>query len=208
MISVWFRPHAYAPNRAGTAQPLQVHFDLKEKLDLPEAVMTDNTIVFSPFSGPLRRISANGGPVTSLPDPEEDEAAHVRPYFLAGTRQIIYRVTSRNGRNNSYYVTSLDSSERKLIATFDSGNVAYSRGHLLFMQNHTLMAQPFDHKRVTITGAPRPVANGVLLSPGSLPVFGVFSASQAGRLVYLSEGSGYNDPMTVLSNWADARATR
>ncbi len=46
MLSVWFRPHAWAPNRAGTAQPLQVHFDLKEALALPEAVMTDNTIVF------------------------------------------------------------------------------------------------------------------------------------------------------------------
>ena len=28
------------------ALPLQVHFDLKERFDLPEAVMTDNTIVF------------------------------------------------------------------------------------------------------------------------------------------------------------------
>jgi acyl dehydratase len=46
MISVWFRPHYWAPNRTEQAQPLQVHFDLKEKLDLPEAVMTDNTIVF------------------------------------------------------------------------------------------------------------------------------------------------------------------
>jgi hypothetical protein len=46
MLSVWFRPHHWAPNRTGTAQPLQVHFDLKEKLGLPEAVMTDNTIVF------------------------------------------------------------------------------------------------------------------------------------------------------------------
>lgn len=46
MLSVWFRPHHWAPGRSGTAQPLQVHFDLKEKLALPEAVMTDNTIVF------------------------------------------------------------------------------------------------------------------------------------------------------------------
>jgi len=46
MLSVWFRPHAWAPDRTGTAQPLQVHFDLKEALALPEAVMTDNTIVF------------------------------------------------------------------------------------------------------------------------------------------------------------------
>ena len=32
--------------RTKQAQPLQVHFDLKELLGLPEAVMTDNTIVF------------------------------------------------------------------------------------------------------------------------------------------------------------------
>jgi acyl dehydratase len=46
MISVWFRPHLWAPGRTKQAQPLQIHFDLKEALDLPEAVMTDNTITF------------------------------------------------------------------------------------------------------------------------------------------------------------------
>ena len=46
MISVWFRPHHWAPDRTEGALPLQVHFDLKAALDLPEAVMTDNTIVF------------------------------------------------------------------------------------------------------------------------------------------------------------------
>ncbi len=46
MLSVWFRPHHWAPARTGSGLPLQVHFDLKELFDLPEAVMTDNTIVF------------------------------------------------------------------------------------------------------------------------------------------------------------------
>ena len=46
MLSVWFRPHHWAPDRERQHQPLQVHFDLKEKLGLPEAVMTDNEIVF------------------------------------------------------------------------------------------------------------------------------------------------------------------
>jgi acyl dehydratase len=46
MLSVWFRPHHWAPERSGAAQPLQVHFDLKQELGLPEAIMTDNTIVF------------------------------------------------------------------------------------------------------------------------------------------------------------------
>ncbi|HEY3701260.1 MAG TPA: MaoC family dehydratase N-terminal domain-containing protein [Acidimicrobiales bacterium] len=46
MLSVWFRPHHWAPGRAGEAQPLQVHFDLKERFGLPEAVISDNTITF------------------------------------------------------------------------------------------------------------------------------------------------------------------
>ena len=46
MVSVWFRPHHWAPGRAGVLLPLQVHFDLKERFGLPEAVMTDDTIVF------------------------------------------------------------------------------------------------------------------------------------------------------------------
>ena len=46
MLSAWFRPHHWAPGRTKEAQPLQVHFDLKEMLGLPEAVMTDNEIIF------------------------------------------------------------------------------------------------------------------------------------------------------------------
>ena len=46
MLSVWFRPHNWAPGRSEPALPLQVHFDLKKRFGLPEAVMTDNTIVF------------------------------------------------------------------------------------------------------------------------------------------------------------------
>jgi acyl dehydratase len=46
MLSVWFRPHHWAPGRKEQALPLQVHFDLKRELGLPEAVMTDNTVIF------------------------------------------------------------------------------------------------------------------------------------------------------------------
>jgi acyl dehydratase len=46
MISVWFRPHHWAPGRSTAALPLQVHFDLKALLALPEAIMSDNTITF------------------------------------------------------------------------------------------------------------------------------------------------------------------
>ena len=46
MLSVWFRPHHWAPGATENLVPLQVHFDCKAAFDLPEAVMTDNTITF------------------------------------------------------------------------------------------------------------------------------------------------------------------
>jgi len=59
MVSVWFRPHHWAPGRRDVHLPLQVHFDLKERLDLPEAVMTENTIVFHEPVRPGDRLSTH-----------------------------------------------------------------------------------------------------------------------------------------------------
>jgi serine/threonine-protein kinase len=160
----------------------------------------DDTIVFAPFPGELKRISARGGEATSLTSLQR-ESHHVRPQFFPGTRQLLYRVSSSNTRRVPFYAMSLDASDRKLIATFDTGYVTHSRGQLLFMQDNTLTAQPFDVKSLAVSGPPWPVAHNVLVSTGGRPVFGVFSASQTGRLVYLSQGGDFNDPMTVLANW-------
>jgi acyl dehydratase len=46
MLSVWFRPHQWSPGRTEPAVPLQVHFDLKEQLELPEAIISENTMTF------------------------------------------------------------------------------------------------------------------------------------------------------------------
>jgi uncharacterized protein len=46
LLSAWMRPHHWAPGQTQDHLPLKVHFDLKERFDLPEAVISDNTIVF------------------------------------------------------------------------------------------------------------------------------------------------------------------
>ncbi len=46
MLSVWLRPHHWAPGRTGEALPLSVHFDLKRELNLPEAIITANELSF------------------------------------------------------------------------------------------------------------------------------------------------------------------
>jgi acyl dehydratase len=45
-LSLWIRPHYWEPGAEGEQVALKVHFDLKARFDLPEAVMTDNTLVF------------------------------------------------------------------------------------------------------------------------------------------------------------------
>ena len=46
MISAWQRPHHWQPGQTKQKLPFQVHFDLKELLGTPEAIMSQNTLVF------------------------------------------------------------------------------------------------------------------------------------------------------------------
>ena len=45
-LSLWFRPHHWQPGAAEGRLPLQTHFDLKDQLGLPEAIMSDSQVVF------------------------------------------------------------------------------------------------------------------------------------------------------------------
>ena len=45
-LSLWFRPHHWQPDQPAPRLPLQVHFDLKDALELPEAVMSDSEVAF------------------------------------------------------------------------------------------------------------------------------------------------------------------
>ena len=45
-LSIWMRPHRWTPGADSEQVALQAHFDLKARLDLPEAIMSDNTVAF------------------------------------------------------------------------------------------------------------------------------------------------------------------
>jgi hypothetical protein len=56
MLSVWFRPHYWIPGRTEVPLPWQIHFDLKETLNLPEAVATDSEVAYGEPVRPGDRI--------------------------------------------------------------------------------------------------------------------------------------------------------
>jgi acyl dehydratase len=45
-LSLWLRPHYWSPGATGERLALQVHFDLKQRFSLPEAVISENTMIF------------------------------------------------------------------------------------------------------------------------------------------------------------------
>jgi hypothetical protein len=46
MISVWCRPHYWTPYREEEGLALRTHFDLKEALAVPEAIMSADELIF------------------------------------------------------------------------------------------------------------------------------------------------------------------
>jgi Tol biopolymer transport system component/predicted Ser/Thr protein kinase len=142
--------------------------------------------------GPLGQVSENGGPAPPVTQVARDrqESAHSFPWFLPDGRHFLYfRAASGNPEVQGIYVGSLDaapeaqSTERLLASSYGAIFAPVpgsSTGHLLFLRDGTLMAQPFDPQKRQLLGAPVPVAERL----GSSNVYGFFSASANGVLVY------------------------
>jgi serine/threonine protein kinase len=148
----------------------------------------DGTILFTPFwRAPLMRIPANGGkpqPATTL-DASQSETTHRFPCFLPDGEHYLYFAGSHlaeiDSDKNAIYVASLKTKERKLLLHARS-NVVYTSGQLLFVRDNVLLAQPFDVKKLTVSGEPRRIAEGVFYEPTYYR--GAFAAADDGTLVY------------------------
>jgi eukaryotic-like serine/threonine-protein kinase len=151
----------------------------------------DGTIVFAPFIvGPLYRVPASGGvstPVTTT-DRQDNGQGHRWPFFLPDGKHFLYHVdwsAPEDKHGNGIYVGSIDSGEPKLISSDLSGNVVYASGHLLYVRDRSLMAQPFSVDRLETTGLPVAIAQQELQKHVGFSQSG-FSVSKNGVLVFQS----------------------
>ena len=147
----------------------------------------DDVILFVSKPGPLVRVNASGGapePVTVA-----DKSTHSDPFFLSDGRRFLYQVLDLSNRGSGgIYVGDLQRQEppKRLLALNSSAVVA--NGHLLFLRDRTLMAQPFDDRRLELSGAAVVIGDDVEAS--SLPVAGSFTVSATGTLAYRSGATG------------------
>ena len=163
----------------------------------------EGVILFTPSqSSPVHRVPAAGGeaiPVTTL-DQSKNMQSHRWPFFLPDGHHFLYLAggpyTSKESPTNTIMVGSIDSRESK--ALFPSySNAIYASGRIVFLRQHTLMAQPFDAKSLKLTSDALPIADPV--QQDEARIIGLFSASENGVLTY-AEGSSGSDRQFI---WVD-----
>ncbi len=163
----------------------------------------DGVIIFG--NGRIMRVSEGRGVATpvTLASPE---AFHAFPSFLPDGRHFVY-LRFAAPPDGGIYLGSLDAppeqqSFERLLDTPLMPTYAPSRdpttGHLLFMRDGTLLAQPFDARRLALAGEAVPLAERV----GIFRLSANFSTSATGVLAYRNAG-------TTLSRlvWYDRAGT-
>ena len=199
-----------------TGGPAQTICDVPTGIFVGGSWNDDGVIIFAMGYVGVMRVSAAGGvasPVTKV-DASRREVTQVFPFFLPDGRHFLYYRFSNGPEGSGLYAGSLDvkpdeqSSAKLLTSTAgmvvfvpsDSASAA-GRGQLLFRNEGTLMAQPFDDRTLVLSGEPVPVAAQL----GSFLANGFFSASNNDVLVYRTGGAARQNSQPT---WFDRHGTR
>jgi serine/threonine protein kinase/Tol biopolymer transport system component len=172
----------------------------------------DGTIVFGSWGGgsggPLWKVSQAGGPATALTEvnTSKGELYHTWPTFLEdGTHFLYFR--SGPADTAGLYVGSLDTTPAEQSQTRILANqltATYANGHLFFMRASTMMAQPFDSRRLQLAGDPVAIADTIRTTWFGT---GVFSVSSGGALAYATAPAVENSQLTWVDRQGEALST-
>ncbi len=139
----------------------------------------------------LGTFAASGGTLTWLPRVSE-EGAHGSPVFLPDGRHYLSSVRSTDSSRAGTFVTDLDGGDRVRLLPFPA-LARYANGHLLFVRDRVLYAQPFNAVTLELSGVPMPLSDNVV---------GSFTASHGGTVVYLPVSDGAESEAGQL-RWLD-----
>jgi Tol biopolymer transport system component/tRNA A-37 threonylcarbamoyl transferase component Bud32 len=138
---------------------------------------------------PIYRVAAVGG--TKALAVKQDEARKETsvgwPQFLPDGKHYIYLVAGEKPEDSAYWIASIDSAEKKLLAPAQTLVEYAPPGYLLFVRDRTLVAQPFDARALKTTGEPVPLAEKIGTDNVGLARF---SVSNNGVLAYRTGETG------------------
>ncbi len=161
----------------------------------------DGTIIYTPSpDAPLMAVSADGGEPTQITEFDEaaGEGTHRWPQILPDGRHVLFTAHTGSGTYDGATIKAvdLDSGEQTVIYRGGYYGRYAESGHLLFVNDGTLFAAPFDVGSLEIIGSAVPVAEQVADDPGSGGA--QYDVSSNGVLVHRRGSSG---PGTYPAVW-------
>ena len=149
-------------------------------------------IAFGPsLTSALQQVSDAGGVPQPLTRLEKGAFSHSWPEFLPDGKAVLFVAAARSNELK-VAVQSLGTGERRNLIPGGTQPRYAPSGHLVYAQFATqnavpLMAVRFDPQRLTVTGAPVPVVEGVLHYASNATA--QYSISATGSLVYVPGGA-------------------
>ena len=151
----------------------------------------NGTILFAPsYNTGIFQIPASGG--TPTPITHVDNVAytsHRWPWMLPDGKHFLYLAVNHNAETSpdtAVFFASLDGKENRLLL-HSLSNAIFVAGHLFYLRENTIVAQPFDPASGQLQGDSRPLSESVHYDRGLWRAN--FSASNNGMLVYASGSS-------------------
>jgi serine/threonine-protein kinase len=161
---------------------------------------SDGTIVYAEQGQILRVAEAQGTPEVLVPDLK----GRVQSLqLLPGNRSILYTLLPAGSISRTEInVRSLETGEQTTVLRNGVDARYVPTGHLVYFDAGTLLAVPFDLRRLAVNGAPVPVAETIASSSFAdrALIAGHFAISQSGTLAYIS---GLNVSETRTMVWVD-----
>jgi Tol biopolymer transport system component len=152
---------------------------------------TRGEIVFVPdINRPLYRVSVVERTATPLGTLPAGHTGHRWPQFLPGEDRVLLLAQSTDPAAGGIYVMSLadPAHPRRLREALTNG--LYSAGHLLYVQEGSLIAERFDLDALRLSGERVPLGLPVT---GSSSFYSAFSASDNGVLAAWAEGEAASE---------------
>jgi serine/threonine-protein kinase len=168
----------------------------------------DGAIVFAPhYRRGLMRVSSDGGeaqPVTTLTD---GEITHRFPQVLPGGVGILYTASTEQmiGTGSTLVVQPLPSGKRTIVQRGGYFGRYAGSGHIVYMQDDTLFAMPFDLRRLTVTGPAARTIDSIQSDHGRGSA--QLTLSQTGTMAYIPGGDRYGARPIVWMDRTGALAT-
>jgi Tol biopolymer transport system component len=169
------------------------------------ATWRDGTIAFGMNGGSMAGIQtvpdSGGTPRTIVTvDPKKERV--MQPQLLADGKHILFvsAPLASTVTEGQIVVQSLDGKDRRTLVNGGSDPRVLPGGQLVYIHDGTLLAVPFDNKRLTVTGGPVPILEGVVetLRTGT----GQFAISSEGTLAFRPGTAAISAPPSTLI-WID-----